>query len=67
VSIIDLEQEIALSSRFEQNIFRFQITVYQPRVLQYRQTIQQLLGKDFNKLSAESLKLILLDEFVEIR
>ena len=39
----------------------------QPGVFQYRQAIEKLLCEDLDELSAETLELILLDEFVEIR
>jgi hypothetical protein len=41
--------------------------VYQPGLLQDRQTIQQLLCENLYELCAQSFELILLDQFVEIR
>ena len=41
--------------------------MYQPGLLQDRQTIQQLLREDLHELGTQSLELILLDQFVEVR
>lgn len=38
----------------------------QPGIFEYRQRIQQLCHKDLDKLSAQPLKLILFDQFIEI-
>lgn len=53
-------------SRFQQNIFRFQITMDQTSIFQDRHGVQQLRCEDFDKLSTQALELILLDEFVKV-
>ena len=35
--------------------------------MQYRQTVEKLLGEHLDKLRAETFELVLLDEFVQIR
>jgi hypothetical protein len=52
--------------RLEKNVFRFQITVYQPRLLEHRQRVQQLGSKHLHELCTQPLELILLDQFVKV-
>lgn len=39
----------------------------QSRIFQYRQTLEELLSKHLHELRTQSLELILLDQFVQIR
>jgi hypothetical protein len=40
--------------------------MYQPRILQNCEGIQELGHKDFDELSAEALELILFDQFIQV-
>lgn len=51
---------------FEQDIFRLQIAVYQFRLSEQSQAIDQLLRKHAHQCRGQSTELILLDQFVEI-
>lgn len=52
--------------RLEKDVFWFQIAVYQPRLLEHRQRVQQLGGEHLHELCAQPLELILLDQFVKV-
>lgn len=52
--------------RSEKDIFRFQVTVNEMCFFQNAESIEKLSGKDFHELSAETLELILFDQFVKI-
>lgn len=52
--------------RLEKNVFRFQITVYKPRLLKYRQRVQQLGSKHLHELCAQPLELVLFDQLVKV-
>jgi hypothetical protein len=39
----------------------------QPRILQYRQAFQELVGEHLHQLGTKSLELILLDQLIEVR
>ena len=54
------------NSRLEENVLWFQIAVYQPRLLEHRQCIQQLGGENFHELCTQPLELILLDQFIKV-
>lgn len=41
--------------------------MYQPRLLQNSQSVQELSGEDLDELCTQPLELILLDQFVQIR
>lgn len=60
-------QFTASHSRFQQDVLRLQVTVYQTSILEDSQGIQQLRHEYFDELCAQTLKLILLDELVQIR
>lgn len=51
--------------RSEKDILWFQITVYQSRLLKYRQGVQQLDGKSLHELHTQPLESILLNQFVK--
>lgn len=55
-----------VDSRFEQNVFRLQITVDKSSLLQYTEAVKQLLREDADKLQAETLELVLFDELVQV-
>ena len=53
--------------RLEKDVFGFQIAMYEPRLFQNSQSVKELGCEDLNKLRAEALELILLDQFVQVR
>jgi hypothetical protein len=57
---------LRMDARFQQNVFWFQITMNQPRFFQHSHRVEQLAGKHFDELRAQTDKLILLDELVEV-
>lgn len=52
--------------RLEKDVFWLQIAVYQPRLLEHRQRIQQLGSEHLHELCTQPLELILLDQFVKV-
>lgn len=52
--------------RPEKDVFWFQIAMYQPRLLEDRQGVQQLGGENLHELCTQPLELILLDQFVKV-
>ena len=57
---------IGVDSLFQQDIFRFQVAVYQLGLPKQGETSQQLLGEHAHKGRAQSAELVLLDELVKI-
>ena len=51
---------------FQENILRFEVAMYQPRLVQQTERIKQLLRKHPNQRRTQSAELILLDELVEV-
>lgn len=54
------------NERFQQDVFRFQIAMYESRVFKDRERIEELSHEHFDELGAQALELILLDQFVKI-
>ena len=52
--------------RFEKDILRLQITVYQTCILQDSHGVQKLCHEDLDQLRAQALELVLLDELVQV-
>lgn len=50
----------------QQNIFGLQIAVYQPGLIQERESCQELLGEDSHKCRAQTAELVLLNELVQV-
>ena len=51
---------------FEQNVLRIQVAIYYPSLIQKTETIEKLLRKNSNKGCAETSKLVLFDQFVQV-
>ena len=56
-----------VNSLFEKDIFGFQVAVYESSLLEHSKGVKQLRHEDLDKLSAQTLELVLLDQFVEVR
>ena len=52
--------------RFEEDIFRFEVAVDESCILEDGEGIEKLSHEDFDELGAETLELILFDEFIEV-
>jgi hypothetical protein len=50
----------------EEDVFWFQITMYEARLVQQSKPVQQLLREDTDQCRAETSKLVLFDQFVQI-
>ncbi len=48
----------------QQYILRLQITMYQPRIFQHLERVQQLRREHLDQLEAKPTELVVLDEFV---
>ena len=51
---------------FEQDVFRLQIAVYQFRLSEQGQAIDQLLRKDAHQCRGQSTELVLFDQLVKV-
>jgi hypothetical protein len=52
--------------RLQEDVFWFEITVDQPCILEHGEGIQQLGSEHFDELRAQTLELVLFDEFVQV-
>lgn len=51
---------------FQQDVFGFEIAMNQPRLVEQRKPVKQLLGKDSDQRRAQPAELVLFDELVQV-